>query len=60
MNSAARIVEELRLERHPEGGFFRETYRSSELVGANALPSRYNGARCFSTAIYFLNRSSRG
>ena len=29
---------------HPvEGGFFRETYRSADLVPPDALPARYRG-----------------
>ncbi|MDP6522750.1 MAG: cupin domain-containing protein [Kiritimatiellia bacterium] len=54
MNSAPRLIEALKLEPHPEGGFFRETYRSAELIDITALPGRYAGDRCFSTAIYFL------
>ena len=35
---AARIIEALGLEPHPiEGGFFRETYRSEEVIPATAL-----------------------
>jgi len=41
---AARIIRELSLEPHPEGGWFRETFRDSE--------SR-DGRSC-GTAIYFL------
>ncbi|MHC4717267.1 MAG: cupin domain-containing protein, partial [Planctomycetota bacterium] len=37
-----------------EGGFFRETYRCDEGVGAPAMPARYGGPRCFGTAIYYL------
>ena len=48
------IVERLQLTPHPEGGWFRETYRASESVGAAALPQRFNGERSISTAIYFL------
>lgn len=47
-------IEKLRLERHPEGGFFRETYRSGEKIPASALPRCFEGPRSFSTAIYFL------
>ncbi len=47
-------IKHLGLERHPEGGFFRETYRSEETIPACAMPERYDGARPFSTAIYFL------
>ena len=42
------------LKSHPEGGFFKETYRSSENIAAAALPERFKGERSFSTAIYFL------
>lgn len=37
-----------------EGGYFAETYRSSESVPQAALPSRYGGDRSLGTAIYFL------
>ena len=47
-------IQALGLESHPEGGWFRETYRSSEEIPATALPERYGGARCFGTSIYFL------
>lgn len=47
-------VEKLTLQKHPEGGFFRETYRSGEIITNSGLPSRYNGERNFATAIYYL------
>jgi predicted cupin superfamily sugar epimerase len=43
-DTAAAIIERLGLERHPEGGWFRETWR------ADAAP----GERASATAIYFL------
>lgn len=42
------------MQLHPEGGWFRETYRSDELVLGEHLPNRYGNGRSFSTAIYFL------
>jgi len=39
---------------HPEGGFFKETYRATEQAAQGALPSRFSGARALSTAIYYL------
>lgn len=40
---------------HPvEGGYFVETYRSTDHLPAAALPARYGGARAASTAIYYL------
>lgn len=55
--TARKIIEALRLEPHPvEGGYFRETYRSSGWISAGALPPGYEarGNRSFGTAIYFL------
>lgn len=37
-----------------EGGFFRETYRCDEAIDKPHLPRRYQSARAFSTAIYYL------
>lgn len=52
--AAQEWIERLRLQAHPEGGFFRETYRSGETVSRQHLPPRFSGDRAFSTAIYFL------
>lgn len=52
--TAQGLITGLELVRHPEGGWFRETYRSSETVSAQALPERFSGSRAFSTAICFL------
>lgn len=37
-----------------EGGYFRETYRSGESIGAECLAGRYGGRRSVCTAIYYL------
>lgn len=47
-------IDHLELQQHPEGGYYRETYRSGETIPSDALPSRFSGARNFSTSIYFL------
>lgn len=52
--NAEEIINALGLERHPEGGWFRETYRATEMVPYAALPNRFSGDRSFCTAIYFL------
>ncbi len=44
----------LSLSAHPEGGWFKENYRSNELILKEALPERFPGNRNFSTAIYYL------
>jgi uncharacterized protein len=50
-------IDRLGLQPHPEGGFFRETYRSLENIQVCGLPMRFTSPRNFSTAIYFLLRS---
>lgn len=52
--SADQIIERLALRPHPEGGFYRETYRAAGVIGAEAWPGRIDGDRAVSTAIYFL------
>jgi len=47
-------IEKLKLEPHPEGGYYRETYCSDEVIPKKILPERYDGERIFSTAIYYL------
>lgn len=52
-------IENLNLQKHPEGGYFSETYRSKEIIKEDSLPSRFSGERVFSTAIYFLLKSGQ-
>ena len=54
VSDAAFWIERLDLRPHPEGGYFRETYRASESIAPGGLPDRFEGARPFATAIYFL------
>ena len=49
-----KLVEEYKLLPHPEGGYYKENYRSVEKIPVNALPNRFKDEKCFSTAIYFL------
>src|SRR5215813_7788175 len=44
----------LELAPHPEGGWFRETWRSELTFGQSALPTEYSGSRNAGTAILFL------
>lgn len=46
--NAARLIRELKLRPHPEGGFFSEVFRSSHRVTAR------QGKRAAITTIYFL------
>jgi len=55
MNSKARAyIKKLQLKKHPEGGYYREVYRSGENILPDHLPKRYKSSRNFSTSIYFL------
>lgn len=47
-------IKNLGLKKHPEGGYFNEVYRSSEIIKKVNLPKRFNGNRNYSTSIYFL------
>jgi len=58
MKTAAQWIEKLGLKQHPEGGYYKEEYRSDEEIGKTQLPPRYNGARNFATSIYFLLKSN--
>ena len=48
--SRPELAEHLDLQPHPEGGWFRETWRSPVLF----TPGGYDGPRCAATAIYYL------
>ena len=52
--SLRRLVERLALAPHPEGGFYRETWRSPVELPADALPDGYPGPRAAMTSILFL------
>ncbi|MBO9682370.1 MAG: cupin domain-containing protein [Flavisolibacter sp.] len=51
--TADHFITHLQLQPHPEGGFFKETYRSSGIIPSQSLTD-FNGDRHYSTAIYFL------
>ncbi|MBX7152320.1 cupin domain-containing protein [bacterium] len=52
MLTAEAIIRELNLQSHPEGGSFRETYRSS-------VEAKTTNVRSVCTAIYFLLREGQ-
>jgi predicted cupin superfamily sugar epimerase len=47
-------IKRLELQPHPEGGYYKEVYRSEESVDGKLLPGNRDGVRSVSTAIYFL------
>lgn len=48
------LARQLDMAPHPEGGWFRETWRSELTVPQSALPPDYTGPRSAGTAILFL------
>jgi len=58
MNSVEEIIKKLDLKPHPEGGYFKETYRSEEEIDGGSLSASLNGKRAVSTCIYFLLTSN--
>jgi predicted cupin superfamily sugar epimerase len=55
MVTAEQLISYLNLKPLPqEGGYYRETYRSHELIPVDALSEEYTGVRSYITAIYFL------
>ncbi|MFK7750386.1 MAG: cupin domain-containing protein [Kordia sp.] len=55
MNSEInKLVSNLNLLPHPEGGFYKEVYRSATVITKEALPANFSGDRSYCTSIYFL------
>ena len=55
MLDAQKIIEMFDLKPLPqEGGLYKETYRSNEIVPKQVLPKRYSTNRSYGTAIYYL------
>lgn len=52
------LIEKLHLIPHPEGGYYKETYRSAVVLKQEALPSDFEGDRVVSTMIYYLLESN--
>ena len=57
IHTAEYWIEHLGLTNHPEGGYFKEIYRSKEQISNDHLPQRYSSARAFGTSIYYLLRN---
>jgi predicted cupin superfamily sugar epimerase len=57
--SIEKIIRKLELEPHPEGGYFKETYRSLGEINEESLGEIYKGKRNYATCIYFLLTSDK-
>lgn len=54
MTSITSLVNHYNLLPHPEGGYFAQTYCSTDIIRGECLPDRFSDNRPISTAIYFL------
>ncbi|WP_254174754.1 cupin domain-containing protein [Planktothrix pseudagardhii] len=54
MITVEELIKKYQLIPHPEGGYFRETYRSEGVIPNSALPDNFKGDRNYCTGIYFL------
>lgn len=52
--TAEQLIQQLELQPHPEGGFYKEIYRSEATIEASCLPPPFDGTRHFCTSIYYL------
>lgn len=50
-------IETLQMKKHPEGGYYSETFRAQGVIPGNCLPSKYDASRNYFSVIYFLLRS---
>ena len=57
--TAKELIDFFDLKEHPEGGYYKETYRSKGLINEGNLDKKFVGDRNFSTSIYFLLTSNR-
>jgi len=54
MQKAEYWIEKLELQKHSEGGWFKEIYRSEDLIQEESLHENFQGERNCSTSIYYL------
>lgn len=57
--NAQTLIQELGLIEHPEGGYYKETYRSRGVIPQQVLGAPFNKERNYCTSIYFLLTSDR-
>lgn len=55
---ADELIRKLELTDHPEGGYYKEVYRSNGVIGSNADDTEYPADRNFFTSIYYLLEGS--
>ncbi|WP_439127926.1 cupin domain-containing protein [Polaribacter sp.] len=56
---AKTIIDHFNLQEHPEGGYFKEVYRSKGTIAEENLQEYFEGNRNYCTSIYFLLTSDK-
>ncbi len=54
MLTATELINYYQMLPHPEGGYYKETYRSNLVIPQESLKDDFSGDRNVSTAIYYL------
>lgn len=54
MNEFLYYIKKLNLEKHPEGGYYKQIYKDKIIIKKEGLPKNFGGDRSCSTAIYYL------
>jgi len=52
--SPEQLIAHYKMQKHPEGGYYAESFKSKGRLPESALPQGIKGERLWSTAIYFL------
>lgn len=53
------VISKLGLQPHPEGGYYKETYRTEKQIPQNILGQPFKQSCAYSTAIYYLLESGQ-
>jgi len=53
-NDVQNIIKKYGMQAHPEGGWYREIFRSDIVLSENSLPEFFKGSRSALTSIYYL------
>jgi predicted cupin superfamily sugar epimerase len=57
-NYIKELVQKFDLLPHPEGGYYKEVYRSEGVIAQSQLGNQFSGDRNYCTSIYFLLTSA--
>jgi uncharacterized protein len=54
MSLTQQLIDKYKLQPHPEGGWYVQTYKSPDTILSCSVPEQFPDNRPYSTAIYFL------